>query len=55
MNCGQTERSDRAGLHRKAITDADIILLLVDHTPFRGIPGSQIPQKWIIDTKGVWR
>ncbi|MEK8141050.1 UDP-N-acetyl-D-mannosamine dehydrogenase [Morganella morganii] len=39
----------------KAITDADIILLLVDHTPFRGIPGSQIPQKWIIDTKGVWR
>ena len=39
----------------KAITDADIILLLVDHTPFKGIPGSQIPQKWIIDTKGVWR
>lgn len=39
----------------KAIADADIILLLVDHTPFRNIPGSQIPQKWIIDTKGVWR
>ena len=39
----------------KAIADADIILLLVDHTPFKNIPGSQIPQKWIIDTKGVWR
>lgn len=37
-----------------AINSADIVLLLVDHTQFKGIPASQIPQKWIIDTKGVW-
>ena len=27
----------------------------VDHQQFKAIPGSQVTQKWIVDTKGVWR
>lgn len=38
-----------------AIANADIILLLVDHQQFKAINGEQIPQKWVVDTKGVWR
>ncbi|MDF7629797.1 UDP-N-acetyl-D-mannosamine dehydrogenase [Erwiniaceae bacterium L1_55_4] len=38
-----------------ALQQADIIVMLVDHTPFRAIDASQISQPWIIDTKGVWR
>ncbi|MGK3129445.1 UDP-N-acetyl-D-mannosamine dehydrogenase [Pantoea sp. C8B4] len=38
-----------------ALQQADIIVMLVDHTPFRAIDASQITQQWIIDTKGVWR
>ena len=29
--------------------------MLVDHQQFKAIPGSQVTQKWIVDTKGVWR
>lgn len=38
-----------------AIANADIILLLVDHQQFKAINGEQIRQKWVVDTKGVWR
>ncbi|MFS1538629.1 MAG: UDP-N-acetyl-D-mannosamine dehydrogenase [Candidatus Phlomobacter fragariae] len=38
-----------------AIANADIILLLVDHKQFKVINGEQIRQKWVVDTKGVWR
>ncbi|KGT89022.1 UDP-N-acetyl-D-mannosamine dehydrogenase [Enterobacter cancerogenus] len=38
-----------------ALQQADIIVMLVDHAPFRAIDASQITQPWIIDTKGVWR
>lgn len=38
-----------------ALQQADIIVMLVDHAPFRAIDASQISQLWIIDTKGVWR
>ncbi|MFP3019093.1 MAG: UDP-N-acetyl-D-mannosamine dehydrogenase [Arsenophonus sp.] len=37
------------------IANADIILLLVDHKQFKEINGNQIRQKWVVDTKGVWR
>ncbi|MGW1369065.1 UDP-N-acetyl-D-mannosamine dehydrogenase [Providencia hangzhouensis] len=39
----------------KAVNEADVILMLVDHNMFKGIQGSAIPQKWVVDTKGVWR
>lgn len=39
----------------QALKDADIILMLVDHQQFKAIPGSKVTQKWIVDTKGVWR
>lgn len=39
----------------QALKDADIVLMLVDHQQFKAIPGSKITQKWIVDTKGVWR
>ncbi|EKT61636.1 UDP-N-acetyl-D-mannosamine dehydrogenase [Providencia sneebia] len=38
-----------------AVNDADIILMLVDHNQFKAIEGSWIHQKWVVDTKGVWR
>ncbi|CAA2929280.1 UDP-N-acetyl-D-glucosamine 6-dehydrogenase [Arsenophonus endosymbiont of Bemisia tabaci Q2] len=38
-----------------AVANADIILLLVDHKKFKAIKGEQIRQKWVVDTKGVWR
>lgn len=38
-----------------ALKEADIVLMLVDHQQFKAIPGNQVTQKWIVDTKGVWR
>ncbi|AYY82668.1 MULTISPECIES: UDP-N-acetyl-D-mannosamine dehydrogenase [Proteus] len=39
----------------QALKDADIVLMLVDHQQFKAIPGSKVTQRWIVDTKGVWR
>lgn len=39
----------------QAVSEADVVLMLVDHNLFKGIQGSAIPQKWVVDTKGVWR
>lgn len=39
----------------QALKEADIVLMLVGHQQFKAIPGSQVTQKWIVDTKGVWR
>jgi UDP-N-acetyl-D-mannosaminuronic acid dehydrogenase len=38
-----------------ALKDADLLVMLVDHTSFKAIPASAIRQSWIVDTKGVWR
>lgn len=38
-----------------AVTDADVILMLVEHNQFKAIQGALITQKWVVDTKGVWR
>ncbi|MDR0217755.1 MAG: UDP-N-acetyl-D-mannosamine dehydrogenase [Enterobacteriaceae bacterium] len=40
---------------QQALNDADVVLMLVDHSQFKAINGEQIKQKWIVDTKGVWR
>ncbi|MDX7991248.1 UDP-N-acetyl-D-mannosamine dehydrogenase [Xenorhabdus littoralis] len=39
----------------QALEEADIILMLVDHSQFKAIHGDAIKQKWVVDTKGVWR
>ena len=38
-----------------AIEDADIVLLLVDHKPFKLVTSEQLHDKVVIDTKGIWR
>jgi UDP-N-acetyl-D-mannosaminuronic acid dehydrogenase len=38
-----------------AIDAADIVLILVGHTPFRAIPPSKLAEKVIVDTCGVFR
>jgi UDP-N-acetyl-D-mannosaminuronic acid dehydrogenase len=38
----------------EAIRDADILLLLVDHTPFKSINLGLLSGKQIIDTRGIW-
>ena len=39
----------------RAIDEADIVIALVDHTPFRGISTDLLQEKIVIDTKGLWR
>lgn len=38
-----------------AIEAADIVLMLVDHTPFKRIDRETLQEKVVIDTRGVWR
>lgn len=38
-----------------ALARADIVVLLVDHRPFRDIDRSKLNQKIVIDTRGIWR
>lgn len=38
----------------EAVEQADILVLLVDHKPFKRIPASKRAEKIIIDTRGVW-
>ncbi|PHM70980.1 UDP-N-acetyl-D-mannosamine dehydrogenase [Xenorhabdus sp. KJ12.1] len=40
---------------QQALEEADVVLMLVDHRQFKAINGSQIKQKWVVDSKGVWR
>ena len=37
-----------------ALEQADILVLLVDHKPFKRIPVSKRAEKIIIDTRGIW-
>ena len=38
-----------------ALEQADIVLLLVDHAPFRNVDPDQLQSKVVLDTKGLWR
>lgn len=40
---------------KEALQQADILVLLVDHKQFKAKPVSEITQKWIVDTRGVWK
>lgn len=39
----------------EALEQADVLVMLVDHQSFKAISGAQVQQRWIVDTKGVWR
>ena len=39
----------------QALQQADVLVMLVDHRAFRAVPGEQVAQRWVVDTKGVWR
>ncbi len=38
-----------------ALQSADVLVMLVDHRQFKARHPADITQRWIIDTKGVWR
>ncbi|QJT83524.1 UDP-N-acetyl-D-mannosamine dehydrogenase [Kosakonia sp. MUSA4] len=38
-----------------ALAQADVLVLLVDHNAFKAVESSRITQRYIVDTKGVWR
>ena len=38
-----------------ALKQADIVLLLVDHRPFKQLDRALLRDKIVIDTRGVWR
>ncbi|GAB2474972.1 UDP-N-acetyl-D-mannosamine dehydrogenase [Luteococcus sediminum] len=39
----------------EALEQADIVVLLVDHAPFRSLDRSRLEGRTVIDTKGLWR
>ena len=41
--------------YRKAIEQADVVLLLVDHKEFKLMDKCVLEGKIIIDTRGIWR
>ena len=38
-----------------AVQQADVLVLLVDHRQFKAVNPDTIPQRWIVDTKGIWQ
>lgn len=38
-----------------ALQQADVLVLLVDHSQFKAYPAENIRQPWLVDTRGVWR
>ena len=47
-NCTLTALDD-------ALATADVLVLLVDHKEFKATPADAVQQRYIVDTKGVWR
>ena len=39
----------------EVLKEADILLVLVDHTEFKGIDRELLKEKVVIDTRGIWR
>lgn len=58
-NIGQLPVTLRENAHLKdlafAIKNADILVMLVDHQPFRAIKADSVLQEWVVDVKGIWR
>ena len=40
---------------QRAYNDADVIVLLTDHSGFRGLPPVSRTDQKVIDTRGAWR
>ena len=40
--------------YEDAILEADVVLLLVDHMEFKTLKSSQLGEKTVVDTKGLW-
>ena len=40
--------------YEAAIAEADVVLLLVDHKEFKALNASQLAEKTVVDTKGLW-
>jgi UDP-N-acetyl-D-mannosaminuronic acid dehydrogenase len=40
---------------QSALSEADIVLLLVDHDEFRSVPPTSLQGKVVLDTRGIWR
>ena len=38
-----------------ALQSADVLVMLVDHKAFKNVSGDAVSQRYVIDTKGVWR
>ncbi len=38
-----------------ALQQADVLVMLVDHKEFKALSADRIQQRWVVDTKGVWR
>lgn len=53
-NIGQHDEFELASLD-EAISGADIVLLLVDHRPFRKLRAADLKEKVVIDTRGMLR
>lgn len=39
----------------RALATADVLVMLVDHQQFRALAPDAIRQRWVVDTRGVWR
>jgi UDP-N-acetyl-D-mannosaminuronic acid dehydrogenase len=39
---------------RIALADADVVLLLVDHAPFKALDLGILSGKQLVDTRGIW-
>lgn len=39
----------------RALQQADVLVMLVDHQQFRALDREQVTQSWIVDAKGIWR
>ncbi len=40
---------------KESLEQADVVVILVDHDEFKSITASQVAEKKVVDTKGIWR
>ena len=45
---------DTVTTHKRTVTEADIVLMLVNHRQYYELPAALLDGKVVIDTRGVW-
>lgn len=40
---------------QEALSQADVLVMLVDHQQFKAIDADSLRSRWLVDTKGLWR